>query len=93
LTDFQKFFCFVSVRKNINISKLQQKVVTHGCILVLNLLYYNGMGSTKHRKEHKGANSLKNTRISTTRDHKEHKEANLFTYTRISTTRDQLLKL
>jgi len=44
-------------------------------------------GLIKHRKEHKGANLFKNTRISTTRDHKEYKGANLFINTRISTTR------
>jgi len=42
------------------------------------------MGPTKHRKEHKGANLIKNTRISTTRDHEERKGANLFINTRIS---------
>jgi len=29
-----------------------------------------GGGPTKHRKEHKGANLFKNTRISATTDHK-----------------------
>jgi len=32
---------------------------------------------TKHRKEHKGANLLKYTRISASRGHKEYKGANL----------------
>jgi len=34
-------------------------------------------GSTKYRKEHKGVNLFKNTRISTTRDNEEHKGTNL----------------
>jgi len=46
------------------------------------------MSLTKHRKEYKGADLLKNTRILTTRDHKKHKGANLFISTRISTTRE-----
>jgi len=33
---------------------------------------------TNYRKEHKRANLLKITRISTTKDHKEHKGANIF---------------
>jgi len=32
-------------------------------------------GPTKHRKEHKGANLFKNTRISTISDHKGPREA------------------
>jgi len=42
-------------------------------------------GPTKHRKEHKGANLFKYTKILTTRDLKKHKGANLFINTRIST--------
>jgi len=40
---------------------------------------YRGPRPTEHRKEHKRANSLKNTRISTTRVRKEHKRVNLLT--------------
>jgi len=54
------------------------------------IINYHREGPTKHRKEDKGSNSLKNTRNSTTRDQKEHKGANLLTNTRISTTRDQM---
>jgi len=47
-----------------------------------------GLGPTKHRKEHKGADLFKNTRILTTRDHKEHKRTNFLINTKISTTRE-----
>jgi len=50
------------------------------------------MGPTKHRKEHKGTNLFKSTRISTTRDLEKYKGANLFINTRFQqqgSTRDQ----